>query len=207
MIGSGSLLVAPSSHLMRLQSKRWVIVALYVCMRTSSLPLSSHSEIWTFVLLTVLRLSHCLLKRIFGLSSPTLVIQPQYLARRMLMSLWTSSALQFPSTLRYVGSSSPSSARHCVSSFSRPVTVCVVGGHTLSIGLHPFRFGWRTLVLESEAFKWEPPPWLSILAKSSLVSVCGERACVRCRLHVFAINIEFFFSYLHYWILPWWSER
>ena len=49
----------------------------------------------------------------------------------------------------------------------------------------------------------EPPPWLGIIAKSSLVSECVERACVRCRLHDFVINLE----YLHSWILPWWSER
>ena len=49
----------------------------------------------------------------------------------------------------------------------------------------------------------EPPLWLGILAKSSLVSVCKERACVRCRLHDF----EFFSPYLHSWTLSWWSER
>ena len=27
------------------------------------------------------------------------------------------------------------------------------------------------------------------------------------RLHVFAINPEFLFPFLHSWILPWWSER
>ena len=41
----------------------------------------------------------------------------------------------------------------------------------------------------------EPPSWLGILAKSSLVSECVERACVRWRLHVFAINLEFFSPY------------
>ena len=35
----------------------------------------------------------------------------------------------------------------------------------------------------------EPPPWLGILAKSSLVSECVERACVNWRLHVFCIKI------------------
>ena len=53
----------------------------------------------------------------------------------------------------------------------------------------------------------EPPSWLGILAKSSLVSEYVERACVRWRLHVFAINLEFFSPYLHSWILPCWSER
>ena len=41
----------------------------------------------------------------------------------------------------------------------------------------------------------EPPSWLGILAKSCLVSECMERACVRWRLHVFAINLEFFSPY------------
>ena len=53
----------------------------------------------------------------------------------------------------------------------------------------------------------KPPPWLDILAKSSLVNECVERACVRWRLHVFVINLEFFSPYLHSWILTWWSER
>ena len=33
---------------------------------------------------------------------------------------------------------------------------------------------WRGRLLSEE-----PPPWLGILAKSSLVSECVERACVR----------------------------
>ena len=61
---------------------------------------------------------------------------------------------------------------------------------------------WRVRLLSEES-----SPWLDILAKSSLVSECVERACVRCRLHVFAINLEFFSPLLHSWILPWWSER
>ena len=36
--------------------------------------------------------------------------------------------------------------------------------------------------------------------------VCGESLC-EVRLHVFAINLEFFSPFLHSWILPWWSER
>jgi hypothetical protein len=39
----------------------------------------------------------------------------------------------------------------------------------------------------------EPPHWLGILAKSSLVSWFVERVCVRLGLHGYAINLEFFF--------------
>ena len=39
------------------------------------------------------------------------------------------------------------------------------------------------------------PPWLGILVKSSLMSECVERACVMCRLHVFAIILELFSPY------------
>ena len=53
----------------------------------------------------------------------------------------------------------------------------------------------------------EPPPWLGILAKSSLMGECVERAYMRWRLHVFVITHEFFSPYLHSWILAWWSER
>ena len=53
----------------------------------------------------------------------------------------------------------------------------------------------------------ELPPWLGILAKLSLVSECVERACVRWKLHVFAINLQFLSPYLYSWIPPWWNER
>ena len=33
-------------------------------------------------------------------------------------------------------------------------------------------------------------PWLGILTKSSLSSECVKRACVRWKLHVFAINMS-----------------
>ena len=44
----------------------------------------------------------------------------------------------------------------------------------------------------------EPLPWLGILAKSSLVSECVKKACVRCKLHVFAINLHLFSLLLHF---------
>ena len=63
----------------------------------------------------------------------------------------------------------------------------------------PYLLGFIHLDEDEESWMWrgrllneEPPPWLGILAKSSLVSECVERACVRCRLHVFGINLEFF---------------
>ena len=41
----------------------------------------------------------------------------------------------------------------------------------------------------------EPPPWLGILAKSSLLSECVNKVCVRWRLHVLVIYLEFFSPY------------
>ena len=59
-------------------------------------------------------------------------------------------------------------------------TVCGVDGHTLSVGFHSFRFEWMNLSCgEGGSLSEEPPPWLGILAKISLVSECVERACVR----------------------------
>ena len=45
-----------------------------------------------------------------------------------------------------------------------------------------------TLVVGEMLLSEEPPPWLGILAKSSLVSECVERACVRWRFHVIVIK-------------------
>jgi hypothetical protein len=54
------------------------------------------------------------------------------------------------------------------------------------MGFHPFRFGWMNLGI-GERLLNERALWLGILAKSSLVSECVERACMR--LHVFAIRL------------------
>ena len=37
----------------------------------------------------------------------------------------------------------------------------------------------------------KPPLWIGISVKSSLVSECVEKACMKRRLHVCAINVEF----------------
>ena len=59
------------------------------------------------------------------------------------------------------------------------------------MGFHPFGFGWMNLRSWRDAPKWGASSLAGILAKSSIVSWCVERACVRWRLHVFAINLEF----------------
>ena len=72
--------------------------------------------------------------------------------------------------------------------------------------IHLDLFGWilevGEMILSEERFFW-----LGILAKSSLVNECVKRTCVGWRLHVFAINLEFFSPYLHSWILLWWNDR
>ena len=61
--------------------------------------------------------------------------------------------------------------------------------------------------MESEAPKGGTSSltWHSCQVKSCEL-VCEESLC-EVRLHVFAINLEFFSPFLHSWILPWWSER
>ena len=58
------------------------------------------------------------------------------------------------------------------------VTVCGVGGRTLSVGLHRFRFGWMNLDVKRKAPNW----WASSLAwhscqVKSCEWVCGESLC------------------------------
>ena len=60
------------------------------------------------------------------------------------------------------------------------VTVCGIGNHTLSVEFYPFGFGWMNLRCgEGGLLSEEPPPWLGIFAKSSLVSECVKKVCVR----------------------------
>ena len=80
----------------------------------------------------------------------------------------------------------------------------------------PFHFQWfsflcyfeicgRHLGVGEMLLSEEPPSWLGILAKSSFVSECVEKACVKWKLIVSTIKSRVFFLYLYFWILLWWS--
>ena len=66
--------------------------------------------------------------------------------------------------------------------------------------------GW-ILDVERKAPKWGASflPWYSCQVKFC-EWVCGE-SLYEVKIASFVINIEFFSPFLHFWILPWWSDR
>ena len=71
---------------------------------------------------------------------------------------------------------------HTIVIYTTTITVCGICSYTFSVGFHPFIFGWMNPRSWRDAPEWGASPWLGILVKSSLVSECVQRACVRWRL-------------------------